>query len=79
MQVTDAEEASVFDEVFGVLAVDGVLRIQQGLCVRSAFSVPAVETLFHIVELCPIIVVPRTIDLVAALSHHFHAEFPVLV
>ena len=42
--------SAVFDEVFGVLAVDGVLRIQQGLCVRSAFSVPAVETLFWTVS-----------------------------
>ena len=79
LHVADAEETAVFDVVFGIQVVDGVLRIQQGLGVACARPMPAVHALFHEVELAPVVVVPCAEYLVAALSHHVDAEFPVLI
>ena len=79
LYVADTEEAAVFDVVLGIHIVDGMLRIQQGLGIACTRSVPAVHALFHEVELAPVVVVPCAEYLVAALSHHVDAEFPVLI
>jgi len=47
--------------------------VQQRLGVGRTFSVPAVQTLFQVVELGKIVVIPCTENLVSALSHHVDA------
>ena len=56
-----------------------MLRIQQGLGIACTRSVPTVHALFHEVELAPVVIVPCAEYLVAALSHHVDAEFPVFI
>ena len=77
--VTDAEERAVLYVILGVQIVDGMLGVQQRLGVAGPFTVPAVHALLHKVELAPVVVVPGTVNLIAALSHHVNGKLPVLV
>ena len=51
-----------------------MLGVQQWLAVGSAFSVPAVHALCQIVELCKVVIVPGTENLVTMLSHHVDTQ-----
>ncbi len=77
--VADAEEGAVLYVILGVQIVDGMLGVQQWLGVAGPFAVPAVHALLHEVELAPVVVVPRAVNLIAALPHHVNGKLPVLV
>ena len=40
---------------------------------------PAVQPLFHVVELGEVVIIPGTVNLITSLAHHFNAEIPIFI
>ena len=79
LQVTYTEETAVFYIILRIFKVNGMTGIQDRLCIGCTFAVPTVQTLLHIVELRPIVIVPSTVNLITALSHHVNTQFPTFI
>ena len=56
-----------------------MLRVQQRLGIAGTLSMPTVHALCHEVELAPAVVIPGTVNLVTALSHHIYCQLPVFI